>query len=466
MNTAWQSEFNKTAYRYHSIVLWVAFVLNPLWAIGDYLTIPQHFTDFFIFRMLVSVACLVAVFYREKFHEKPWVLAFIPFFGIGIQNAYMYSVMEVPELEKHTFAFIALFIGAGMLILWEMKYTIIVVAGTILTSIVCFILLSPLTLDEVLTDGGMLTGTVAVFTIVLIQTRTNLTKREIISRLALEESNKELAQKNFIIEENNKDIRDSITYAKRIQQAILPRIEHMDKVLPNFFIHYQPKDIVSGDFYWHAQVNTTPKDGTNAENIVVLAAVDCTGHGVPGALMSIIGGTILNQTITSSAVNSPADALDFLNRELNNNLKDIHDGMDMSLVAINFKKMMLQYAGANNSIFIIRPSKGSGTAEVIELEPDKQSIGNDAYHKHDKKFTNRVFTLEKNDCVYLFTDGYADQFGGEKSKKLGYKKFQALLLEISSLEMNMQKEKLHDAHVKWKGAIEQTDDICIIGVRI
>jgi serine phosphatase RsbU (regulator of sigma subunit) len=368
--------------------------------------------------------------------------------------------MEVPELEKHTFAFIALFIGAGMFVLWRRIYSIIIVFLTILFSIIFFIFLSPLELGEVLSNGGMLTATVAVFTIVLIQTRTNLTKREIISRLALEESYKELAHKNFIIEENNKDIRDSITYAKRIQQAILPKTDVIDLVLPDFFIHFQPKDIVSGDFYWNAKVSTTPGDGSKGEQIIVMAAVDCTGHGVPGALMSIIGSTILNQTIKSTAVNSPADALDFLNQQLNNNLKDIRDGMDMALIAINFNQMQLQYAGANNPIYIVRDKV------ITELKPDKQAIGNDSDHKHDKKFTNQIFSLEKGDCIYLFTDGYADQFGGPKGKKFGYRNFQNLLVEISGLPMNEQKTRIHQEHLDWKKTLEQVDDICVIGIRI
>ncbi len=456
----WELELNKTAYKYHYIVLWVALILNPIWAIGDYFTIPVHFLDFFIFRMSVSVICLLLIFYREKFVDKPWVLAFIPFLGISIQNGFMYSVMNVVELEKHTFAFIALFIGAGMFVLWRRIYSIIIVLLTIFFSIIFFIAWSPLQLGEILINGGMLTATVAIFTIVLIQTRTNLTKKEIIARLALEESYKELAHKNIIIEENNKDIRDSINYAKRIQQAIFPKIEHINTILSDYFIYFQPKDVVSGDFYWQASVNTTPADGSPQEKIVVLGAVDCTGHGVPGALMSIIGSTILNQTITSTAVNSPADALDYLNKELNNNLKDIRDGMDIALVAINFNKLILQYAGANNSIYIVRSKM------VTELKPDKQAIGNDGDYSHDKKYTNHVFSLEKGDQVYLFTDGYADQFGGPKGKKVGYKRFQELLVSISEKPMSEQRIELRKAHIDWKGKLEQVDDICIIGIKI
>ena len=306
----------------------------------------------------------------------------------------------------------------------------------------------------------MLTASVALFTILLINTRTNLTKKEIIARLALAESNKQLEEKNEIIEEKNKDIRDSINYAQRIQHAILPPLEKIDKVLADYFILFKPKDIVSGDFYWHASTHTTPKDGTPSESIIVMAAVDCTGHGVPGALMSIIGSTILNQSITSSDVNTPADALSFLNKQLAKNLNSIKDGMDMALCAINLQKMELQFAGANNPLYILR------NKQFIEVKPDKLAIGADHENFESKMFTNHVIKLEKKDCIYLFTDGYADQFGGPKGKKFKYKKFQDLLIEIQDDKMEEQKHILNDRHEQWKGKLEQVDDILVIGIRV
>jgi len=306
----------------------------------------------------------------------------------------------------------------------------------------------------------MLTLSVALFTILLIHTRTNLTKREIIARLALAESNNQLEIKNEIIEEKNKDIRDSINYAQRIQQAILPPAEKMDMVLKDYFILFNPKDIVSGDFYWHAALKTTPQDGKPSESVVVMAAVDCTGHEVPGALMSIIGSTILNQTITAAAVNSPADALGFLNKEIAKTLNSIKDGMDMALCAINFEKLELQYAGANNPLYIVRQK------QFIEVKADKLAIGADTENAEVKIFTNHVIKLEKGDSIYLFTDGYADQFGGPNGKKFKYKKFQDLLIEIQDNSMPEQKHILNYHFEQWKGTLEQVDDILVIGIRV
>ncbi|MBA3706342.1 MAG: SpoIIE family protein phosphatase, partial [Bacteroidetes bacterium] len=365
-----------------------------------------------------------------------------------------------PELQNHTFAYIALFIGAGMFVLWSPVYSVIVVTVSFIANILLFRMNSHLALSEILINGGLLTASVALFTILLIHTRTNLTKKEIIARLALAESNKKLEIQNEIIEEKNKNIRDSINYAQRIQQAILPPFEKIDTVLKEYFILYQPKDIVSGDFYWHTCVQTTPNDNQAPQDLIVLAAVDCTGHGVPGALMSIIGSTVLNQTIKNTSINSPADVLGFLNKEITKTLNSIKDGMDMSLCAINIKKMELQYAGANNPLYIVRNKK------IIEIKADKQAIGADTENSEIKIFTNHNVRLEKGDAVYMFTDGYADQFGGPSGKKFKYKKFQELLIGIQDNSMKEQKELLNDYHHQWRGELEQVDDILVIGIKI
>ncbi|HEY0031444.1 MAG TPA: SpoIIE family protein phosphatase [Bacteroidia bacterium] len=456
----WKTELKATAFKYHVLIAWVAVGMNPIWAVGDYFNSPDHFTDFLIFRLSVALLTLLVVLFRKKFTLHPEIIAFIPFIGISVQNAYMFSVMNISELQKHTFAYIALFIGAGMFVLWRPFYSIMVVAISIIANIVCFSIFGHLKTGDILINGGMLTLSVALFTILLIHTRTTLTKKEIVSRLALAESNNQLEIKNEIIEEKSKDIRDSINYAQRIQQAILPSFEKINSALKDYFILFKPKDVVSGDFYWHAVINTTPQDGKPSEEIVVMAAVDCTGHGVPGALMSIIGSTVLNQTTTVAAVNTPAEALGYLNKEITKTLNSIRDGMDIALCAINFSKMELQFAGANNPLYIVRHK------QFIEVKPDKKAIGADTDNAEVKVFTNHVIKLEKGDSVYLFTDGYADQFGGPNGKKFKYKKFQELLIEIQDNTMEEQKHILNFHFEQWKGILEQVDDILVIGIRV
>jgi serine phosphatase RsbU (regulator of sigma subunit) len=272
-------------------------------------------------------------------------------------------------------------------------------------------------------------------------------------------ANKKLASAYVIIEEKNKDITDSISYAKGIQESILPTNAEIKKLLPESFVLYQPKDIVSGDFYFIEPINTNDKT-----KLIGFAAADCTGHGVPGAFMSIFGVNILRQSLTQHDVNSPAEVLDFLNRNLHIALrqqsreKHIQDGMDIVFCVLNPNSNDLYFAGANNPLWIVKHDKS-----FTEIKGDKQPIG---YYPDQKPFSNHTLKLNKGDTIYIFTDGYADQFGGEKGKKFKYKKLQELLVSINEESMEKQKEILRETITEWKGKLEQVDDILIIGVRI
>jgi len=183
--------------------------------------------------------------------------------------------------------------------------------------------------------------------------------------------------------------------------------------------------------------------------------------------MSIIGSTVLNQTVANVAINSPADVLSYLNKEITKTLNSIKDGMDISLCAINMKKMELQYAGANNPIYILRNLPAGQTGKkFIEIKADKQAIGADTEDANIKTFTNNVIPLEKGDAIYMFTDGYADQFGGPLGKKFKYRKFNELLIELQNNSMKEQKHLLNYHHEQWKGDLEQVDDILVIGIKI
>ncbi len=452
-------DFTQFAYKYHFIAAWVAIILNPIWGISDYFNSPANFIQFIVFRIVVSVIVFITVLNRNKFTRCPELIALVPILGISIQNAFMYSLMNVSELYNHTFAYIALFIGAGMFVLWSTVFSVIVVVVSLVANLLFFSLNSDLSFNEILMNGGLLTTTVALFSIVLIHTRTNLTRKTIYAQLALAESNLQLELKNELIEEKNKDIKDSINYAEKIQQAIFPPLSKIEESLKDYFILFQPKDVVSGDFYWFSKLKTTPVENKPSEEIVVIAAVDCTGHGVPGALMSIIGSAILNQSTTEQMVNSPAEALSYLDRQLSNNLHSINDGMDIAFCAINQTNLKMEYAGANNSIYIIRHN------ELIEIKSDKIAIGGTNENGEEKVFKNHTFQLEKNDCIYLFTDGFADQFGGENGKKLKYKSFQNILLEMGEISMKNQRQKLTEFFDDWKGELDQIDDVLVIGIR-
>ncbi|HAW53200.1 MAG TPA: hypothetical protein DCX54_12880 [Flavobacteriales bacterium] len=277
----------------------------------------------------------------------------------------------------------------------------------------------------------------------------------------LERQRDDLAEKNIKlekayieIEEQKRSITDSIHYAKRIQNAILPPDDYVNANLPDSFVLYKPKDIVSGDFYWMNR-----EDGR-----VMFAAVDCTGHGVPGAFMSIVGNHQLNYSVNVEHARTAAEILDKLNEGVTKSLhqkkegSSVKDGMDISLISIEKEKMSLDFAGAFNPLYLVRDG------ELHVYKGDKFPIGAFLGEKLEH-FTNQQIDLKKGDSVYIFSDGYPDQFGGDKGKKFKYKQFQELLISIQDKTMKEQKAILDKTIVKWMGKLEQVDDILVIGVR-
>ncbi len=286
---------------------------------------------------------------------------------------------------------------------------------------------------------------------------------ETLSRQAEEISRQksEIEEKSRVIEEKNIETSQSITYAQRIQQAMLPPIESIKKAFPDSFVLYKSKDIVSGDFYFfHAP------DFQNSDNkkTNVIAAVDCTGHGVPGAFMSMIGSEKLNLAVKKTT--DPATILHSLNNGVKTALRQsehdssTRDGMDIALCAFNKEQQKLWYSGANRPLWIIRHQE----AEVSEVKPTKNSIAGFTSYNHE--FEQHEISFKKGDTFYFFTDGYADQFGGINKKKLMTKRFKEILLSIQHQPMEEQGRYLNEFIEGWKGDQEQIDDILVIGVRM
>ena len=275
------------------------------------------------------------------------------------------------------------------------------------------------------------------------------------------------------VEEKNKEITDSINYAKRIQEAILPPATELNKHLKNGFVLYKPKDIVAGDFYWMETISSLegglkvgdhpPSNSAQGENIVLFAAADCTGHGVPGAMVSVVCNGALNRSVREFKLTSPSEILNKV-RELvietfAKSKDDVKDGMDIALCSLQKEKdaWVIYYAGANNPLWIIR------NGQLMETKPDKQPIGK---YTGGKPFTEHRIEIQNEDTIYIFTDGFADQFGGPKGKKYKYESFRKFLLSIQSYDLDTQKTMLEKEFEEWKGDLEQVDDVCIIGVRI
>jgi len=270
------------------------------------------------------------------------------------------------------------------------------------------------------------------------------------------------------IEEVHEEITSSIEYAKRIQTAILPPAETMSQVIPKHFIYYEPKDIVAGDFYWFEHI----------EDLALLAVADCTGHGVPGAMVSVVCHNAMNRAVREFELKDTNLILDKTREVVIETLakhnKEVKDGMDIALLRWFEKERKVQFSGANNPLWIIRKTEFLSDTEkelkstilqedfsLIELKADKQPIG---LYEGMKEFSKNEIQVMEGDTFYLFTDGYADQFGGEKGKKMKYKPFKHLLLEIHTESVKEQKEKLSIAFSDWKGDHEQVDDVCVIGI--
>ena len=276
-------------------------------------------------------------------------------------------------------------------------------------------------------------------------------KEEILTQNNAIEQQLELLKKySDEISNKNKLITDSIKYAKRIQKAVLP---HIDELKIENFILFKPRDIVSGDFYWFKQLGSK----------LVITAADCTGHGVPGGFISMLGISKLNEISVNFKIKTAAQILELLRKEIKETLQqtgkenEAKDGMDIALTIIDFDNNKLQFSGANNPLYIVR------NKELIVIKPTRNPIG---IYLKEKPFKNEEFDMQKGDLLYMFSDGYADQFGGEKGMKLKSNNFKKLLLSVSENPISKQKQILDSEFEKWRGEHEQIDDVLVMGIKI
>jgi len=277
-------------------------------------------------------------------------------------------------------------------------------------------------------------------------------------KIIIDKQTAEIRLQKELIEEKNKDITDSINYARRIQKAILPLDEEIKVPFPESFVLFKPKDIVSGDFYYFNKSNGS----------IIFAAVDCTGHGVPGAFMSMMGNDLLNQIVKENKITMPSDILNNLHKGIRSSLKqykedaEISDGMDIALCCYEPKENHLQYAGAHNSLFIVNKDEPD---QIKEIKADKIGIGGVVLGEK-RDFTNHEISLRQGDTIYLFSDGYQDQFGGPRNKKYSSRRFKEFLSRIHDLDMPGQKKALENEIEEWKGNNVQIDDILVMGIRV
>lgn len=325
---------------------------------------------------------------------------------------------------------------------------------------------------------ALILGLAFISFVISLRTRQLRDKQRILEE-TIKERTTEITRQNEELEYKNSEITDSILYSRRIQQSILPGMEKLNHALTNYFVFYKPKDIVSGDFYW---AELSPSE----QNVTFVAVADCTGHGVPGAMVSLVGTRALNSAVRESGLTKPSEILNQTNEIVLEAFTDsesgtiIKDGMDIALLSLNnsTRKTTFQYAGAHNPLYIIRKkTKGNmivNDAEIFpnidlndynlfEIKGDKQPIG---YFENQIPFKNHIGELEPGDRIYLISDGYADQFGGPKGKKFKYKALKTLLLANQNKNIEAQKSELKNAFFEWMGDLEQLDDVCLMGIEV
>ncbi len=454
---SWKQELALLSSKYNVTGAWVAIFFDPLFAFTDYINIPGEWRHLLVIRLAVSAITLTLLAVRKKFELSAYVIILVPFLLISLQNAYTYSLISNDLILGHSLNYMALLIGGAMFILWKWTFSVFVIFLSSVATAFFLSINSAIDTDQFFVRGGFLLIAVGAFMIILIKARYDLTVKEIKARLALKASNEELGRQKAIVEVSNKKITDSIQYAKRIQDSIFGHQSLIDKWFTSSFVLLKPKDILCGDFYWFYH---SPED-----YVKVLIAADCTGHGVPAAMMTVLSNSILNEIIIQRKIYEPDKILYELDKriiESFSNLSEsegkVDDGMDVSILSFNSSKTM--FAAAKNPLCIVH-------GDEMKLIPgSKFPIGSTQY-KQEKVFETHNLTLSKGSKLYIYSDGFQDQFGGSNNQKYLSKRFKELLFNTSKFPMEKQKNKLVEEFETWKGAgNKHTDDVLIIGVEI
>lgn len=449
----WAVELDRRAMRLHTLGAWVAAIANMAFVLNDMVVAPDHWQRFGTVRALVAVCILLGLFVRRRFGLGPAILLFIPYVLISAQNAYMWSYMDADTFRDHTLAYATLFLGGSMIALWTVRWSVLVLLVSVVANVWFLSAQSELPFGEIMANGGNLMVTVALIATLMVHNRYQVSKRELILREQLEKATVEAREQRAVIEAAHQDLTASIRYSQRIQQAVLPKVDAMAGHVAEHFVLHRPKDIVSGDFHWCAHF----------EGRTVIAAADCTGHGVPGALMSILGSTLLKKVVVVERELRPAAILDRLREEviaaLNQQQQEgPKDGMDIALCVVDHAKGLVQYAGANNPLYRVR------NGELTELRADRMPVGQ--HFVEAPPFKEHALETMPGDMFYLCSDGYQDQFGGTDGRKFGRARMRDLLAQVAQLPAGEQQRRLTQALELWQHDRPAVDDVLVLGFRL
>ncbi|MGZ3883384.1 MAG: PP2C family protein-serine/threonine phosphatase [Bacteroidia bacterium] len=448
-NSEWELEAKNLAHRSAARIWLIASAVVPFFAFFEYGYSTEQFRHFLTIFLCVSAIMLLVIVIQKKFPLPAVIQTYGVSVILGCCFSYMAAKTNVSNVHNYLMGVSAITLVRGMIYFGKVSQLVIVTLfnHTLALTLICLLRPEPL-FDIPGIESTLFFGIIfMIFSFVGMNTRYMLTRENFSKSLEL--------QTSFdVIEEKQTEILDSINYAERIQHALLAGKKLLNENLESYFVLFKPKDIVSGDFYWAAKLSN---------GNFVLVTADSTGHGVPGAIMSIVNIASLDKAVTKGDT-SPDLLLNETRRLVIENLKNDgsaeggKDGMDGSLLSFDFKNKILSCASANNPVWIVRGE------ELIDIKPDRMPVGK---HERDTTpFTLHTVTLQKDDMVYTATDGFADQFGGSNGKKFKYKQLQQLLISVSKDTPELQKQKLDEAFEQWKGRLEQVDDVCLIGVRI
>jgi serine phosphatase RsbU (regulator of sigma subunit) len=495
LNEAWKEEYKRIGHVYARWGALLVIFLFPLSTIPELSIEKPNINIWYAFRYGPSVVVGIVFLLHQKYKFSHELLFEIIAFCLFTSAAYM---VDCADWMTYMISMVTVFITSAVLVILRPFYFVINFIAVFLIQIIVHTFFCDAgVLDYFLMKGVNILLVVGIATFSMAAFRYYIMKNNFMHRVALQEAHFELQERNQslikaqkdlrfksdqiseqneelkmqkeeilsqrdamqsqkeFIEKQNRDIIGSIRYAQRIQSAMLPTNAFIKKLLPKSFVLFIPRDIVSGDFYWAAEVNDKK----------IIAAIDCTGHGVPGAFMSLVGDTNMNQIVLQEEETDPAEILNKLHEGVCGYLKqsetENQDGMDAAVVVIDKKNKSIQFAGAKNPLVIINDKQ-----EIEIIKGSKMSIGGKRKSNIEESFTGHTLDYNTQNTYYIFSDGYQDQFGGPNDKKFMIRSFRKLLQEVSDKEMNDQYHVLNKRFEEWKHGYSQTDDVLLIGFKV
>ena len=478
---------------------WAYLLVFSSWIFFDYLLVPHLWQSFALWRGIALLTIVLAVLWHSFVGIRALLLGYLLYFAVGLPLLPMLVAVPSQHLGVYLLQYTMAYLSLGALLIIPPLHAYTIAALSLGSHFLLLYSQQGFSLQSYGLQGGLLAmGSVLVgmlisthrFGVQSKRLRTLAASERAKSQLydinatleaqkkEIEKKNKEIDAQNEALQEQNryistqnqelalayKQITDSINYAKRIQKAILGDIQRITEQFHEAFIFYEPKDIVSGDFYWFARLSLLPDaQYPEGRHFKILVAADCTGHGVPGAFMTVMGYGLLNEIVNKRQIWMPHEILQELDQNVMANLNKqgtkTHDGMDITVLCIDEPQDLVYMAAAKNPLWYYR------SGELLELPAQPFSIGNTLWEPEQKTFVTQQLKIRRNDVLYLFSDGFADQFGGHKGKKYLTKRFREFLLKNAHLPLPTQKYKLEQELRQWQGNYAQTDDITVIGLK-